>query len=116
MKIRAFYKPNGEVILMYLVRPLKEGETYEQALDAESSRASYGTLPHDDYDPKDFPDKTKKDKWRGEKGKGIWIDESIVTPKELIAQKKKELQEELAKESPDPVKVVRMFMNLKEGK
>lgn len=116
MKIRAFYKSDGSISLLYLVRKLREGETFEQALDEEMKKARLDHLPFDDYDPKDFPDKTKKAKWRGAKGKGIWVDESIVTPKERRQAKEAELDAELAKDNPDPVKVIRLNRELEKMK
>jgi hypothetical protein len=115
MKIRAFYKPNNGITLMYLVRKLREGETEEQALNAEALRAGI-TLPYDDFEPTEFPDKTKKAKWRGEKGKGIWVDESIITPSETRKAKEDELDAELAKETPDPVMVIRLNRDLDKMK
>lgn len=116
MKIRVFYKTDGLISLLYLVRKLKDGETEAQALDAESKKAGLDALPFDDFDPKDFPDKSKKEKWRGEKGKGIWVDESIVTPKEKRQAKEAELDAELAKDTPDPVKVIRLNRELEKMK
>lgn len=116
MKIRAFYNNDGSISLLYLVRKLRDGETLEQALDEETKKTGLDKLPFDDFDPKDLPDKTKKEKWRGEKGKGIWIDESIITPKEKRQSKEKELDDELAKPNPDPVKVIRLNRELEKMK
>ena len=116
MIIRAFYTPENKVMLLYLVRKLNEGETFTQALDTETARGSFKDLPYDDIDAKDFPDKTKKEKWRGEKGKGIWIDESIITPKEARKAKEDDLDAELAKPNADPVKVIRLNRELEKMK
>ena len=115
MKIRVFYKPDNLICLLHLVRELKEGETFEQALDAETIKTGLN-FPYDDFDPKDFPDKSKKEKWRGEKGKGIWVDETIITPKERRQAKELELDTELAKPNPDPVLVIRLNRELEKMK
>jgi hypothetical protein len=79
-------------------------------------KAGLSVMPFDDIDSNDFPDKTKKAKWRGEKGKGVWVDESIITPAEARKAKEDELDAELAKESPDPVKVIRLNRDLEKMK
>lgn len=115
MKIRIFYKPDNTLQHLYLVRNLNEGETFEQALDAETKKIGI-TYPYDDYEPTALPDKSKKEKWRGQKGKGIWIDESIVTPAEKRKAKEEELDAELNKPNPDPVKVIRLNRELEKMK
>ena len=116
MIIRTFYTPENKVMLLYLVRKLNEGETFTQALDAETARGSFKDLPYDDIDANDFPDKTKKEKWRGSKGKGIWIDESIIPPKEARKAKGDELDAALADPNTDPVKVIRLNRELEKMK
>lgn len=116
MKIRVFFKPDNNLAMLYLVRQLKDGETESQALDAEMAKARLDGLPFSDIDPKDMPDKTKKEKWRGSKEKGIWIDESIVTPNEARKAKEDELDTELAKPNADPVKVIRLNRELEKMK
>lgn len=115
MKIRVFYEADKSLRMLYLVRKLREGETESQALDLETSRAGI-TLPFDDFEPTQFPDKSKKAKWRGEKGKGIWIDESIITPKEARKAKEDALDAELAKPNPDPVAVIRLNREMEKMK
>lgn len=116
-KIRIFYKPNGSIITMYpVMKCLKENESITEFLDKETIKAGFKDLPYDDFSPEELPDKNMREKWKGEKGKGVWVDHSIVTVGERIKSKQDELDKELEKESPDAVKLIRINRELEKMK
>jgi len=117
MKVRIFYRDNKSIIYMVpIFKEKKAGQTDEDFMTEQSIKAKLDNVPFDDFDTKDLPDRSKMSKWRGEKGKGVWIDESIVLPAELRKAKADELDTELAKENPDPVKVIRLNRELEKMK
>lgn len=108
---RVFYREDGGVsITQFLVGACRGGETEVQCMDRISAE-NPGTLglPYDDIDPNQLPqDRKDRDKWRGTKGRGIWIDTSLVTKTEKIQELQEELDEELDKDSPDSTKVLKI--------
>lgn len=110
-KVRVLYLPNGEIRVIHPVRPKNKGETDEQYFDTNAKKVGLDDLPYEDMLKTDLPDRKDRAKWRGEKGKGIKIDHSIVTP----AEKKKKMEDEInlerAKKPPDMLKL----FDLQEG-
>lgn len=115
MKIRIIYTDRGFCILKPVAKAIPEGMSVEAFLESEAKKCHLEKFPFDLIDSKDLP-KCPSYKWRGEKGKGIWIDESIVTPAEKRKAKEAELDAELAKDNADPVKVIRLNRELEKMK
>jgi hypothetical protein len=69
-------------------------------------------LPHDDIEPSELPSRKDRDKWRGKKGQGIYIDHSIITEAEKRQAIEDELDAELTKDNPDAIKAVRLQRKL----
>src|SRR3989344_4403256 len=86
-KVRVSYRPDGGVsITSFVASACQEGETETQCMDREVRKnPTLADLPHDDVGPATLPqDRKDRDKWRGEKGSGIYIDRSLVTKQEKI--------------------------------
>lgn len=109
-KIRVFYRPDGVTITYFITEACQNGETETQCMDRISAQnEDIRNLPYDDITIDQLPqDRANRDKWRGEKGRGIWIDESLVTKNEKIEELKEKIDEELDKDNPDPSKVVKL--------
>jgi hypothetical protein len=110
-KVRVSYRPDGGVsITTFLKEACLLGETELQCMDRiYSENETIKDLPYDDLDPSQLPqDRKDRDKWKGEKGRGIWVDTSLVTKSEKTKELQEELDKELAKNNPSTVKVVKL--------
>ncbi len=115
MRVRIIYTDNGFTILKPVLKAIPEGMAIEDFLESEAKKCGLDSFPFDIINSEDLP-KEKPDKWRGSKGKGIWIDESIITPKEARKAKEDELDAALADPNTDPVKVIRLNRELEKMK
>ena len=118
-RVRVFYEPNGEVRV--LSPNCARGETPESCLARvgakDCPRTARGScLPFDDMDDSALPSREKRDKWRGRKGAGVRVDESVITHKERVDAAAAALDAELAKPAPDPVQVIRLSRALEKFK
>jgi len=110
-KVRVSYRPDGGVsITTFLREACLIGETELQCMDRiYSDNETLKDLPYDDLDPSQLPqDRKDRDKWKGEKGRGIWVDTSLVTKSEKTKELQDELDKELAKNNPSTVKVIKL--------
>jgi hypothetical protein len=82
-KARVIYKQDKTVSVIHIVSQ-REGETEEQTLSRiQSKDPDLKGLPFEDMDVTKLPVRDKnRNKWRGEKGKGIWVDHSVKTEAE----------------------------------
>lgn len=116
-KVRVFYRPDGGVSIMSFLAGACGVETETQCMNRMTAESSYNNLPYDDLDPSQLPkDRKDRDEWRGSKGAGIWIDESLVTKNEKMEELKQELGAELNKTAPNPIRVVKLQYNIDQLK
>ena len=114
---RVFYKPDGTVSVLHPApKARRPNETDEDFLDRIAQKAVVGTelegLDYDDIEPAELPPRKDRDKWRGEKGQGVHVDESIVTKAEKRQALEDEIDAELAQDVPDLTKVARLQRKL----
>lgn len=108
---RVFYRTDGGVSIMYFNKEsCNQEETKTQCMDRIMITTNENGLPFDDMSLEDVAkfDRKNRDKWRGEKGKGIWIDTSLVSKREKIQEFTNELEKELDKDNPNPSKVLKL--------
>lgn len=108
---RISYRPDGGVsITHFLASACQNRETMATCMDRIMEKNEMlKDLPYDDVPRNQLPtDRSERDKWVGEKGKGISIDKSKVTKAEKITELRDKLDEELAKSSPSSVKVAKL--------
>lgn len=118
--VRVFYRPDGRVIVL---RPVVcgKGEAPQACLDRvgakDCPRDERGAcLPYGDIDDQTLPPRPTRDKWRGSKARGLWVDNTFVTREEKIAAAEAALDAELAKEAPSVTEVVRRFRLLEKAR
>jgi len=111
LNARVTYRDDGGVSVTYFLKSAcQEKETEKECVNRiYSNDQLLQGFPYDDV-PRDQLPKDRKDrnKWRGAKGRGIWIDHSLVTKGEKIEELKIELDKELEKSNPSTVKVVKL--------
>lgn len=117
-KARVFYREDGGIsIMQFVASSCQQGENQTQCMDRIAADDLYKNLPYDDIPSDQIPkDRKDRDKWRGEKGRGIWIDNSLVTKNEKIEELKEKLDKELDNESPDPNKVIKLQRLIEKAK
>ncbi|MEN9561692.1 MAG: hypothetical protein RIQ56_965 [Candidatus Parcubacteria bacterium] len=109
-KVRVFYRPDGGVsITHFAADACQTGETETQCMDRISSNnAEYG-LPYDDMTIDQLPkDRADRDKWTGKKGKGVWVDTTLISRNDKVAEYKAELEEELNRPEPNASRVLKL--------
>jgi hypothetical protein len=115
---RVFYRVDGSVAINHPNPRYKMSEeTDEEFLDRMASKAVEGDsslqgLEYEDMDTSQLPDRSngKRNKWRGAKGQGVHIDESVITAYDIRQQ----LDEELDKSSPNPVTILKLQRKLQK--
>ena len=109
-KVRVYYEKDGRVLITsFVAEACIHGETDTACMDRITIQNSMGNMEYEDMFPQDLPqDRTFRDKWRGAKGRGIHIDQSIITQQDKIKEYRTQLEEELDKESPNPSRVLKM--------
>jgi hypothetical protein len=116
-KIRILYQPDEQVVLLHpALKNRRLGESEEQHLkryykEIISKFPKYKDLPFEDKHVDDLP-KEDREKWRGSKGNGVRIDESIKTVQEKRKVVEDALDAELAKPDGDPMKALRLQRKL----
>lgn len=105
--VRIHYHPDGtvEVTRDYGINPPDSGMTDEEykknKFDIHSSKIPrFQELEYDDVDESQIPDKKYRAKWRGSKGNGVYIDDTVVTEAEKRLVIEQQLDAELAKPIP----------------
>lgn len=117
-KARVFYRADGGVSIMhFLASACLPGENDTQCMDRIVGDTPDRDLPHDDVLREALPtDRKDRDKWRGEKGRGVWVDKSLVTKNEKLQELTVRLDEELGASSPNAVRVARLQRNIERLK
>jgi len=101
MIVRVFYKLD-QLIEILSCSP-------NRSLDKAAKKAGLSHLPFDDMDINDLPKgKGITDKLRGEKGKGVWVDNTVETKREAFDSLNVELDNELDSLNPDAIKALRL--------
>lgn len=119
--VRVFYMPEDKVFILVANRAFcQKGETefvcIKRITDRFCPRDSGGRcIASDIIDNSTLPPRAKRDKWRGRGGR-VWVDETVVTAAEELSAAEKELDDELAKPSPDPVKALKLQRKLEKLK
>lgn len=109
-KVRVYYEVGGKV---HIVRPIEKSrrpnETEAQWLKRvyEKTEVHKRGLLFDDIDTVNLPAYNTRAKWRGSKGQGVKVDDTIVTIPEKIKALEDEMDTELAKTNPNMPKVMR---------
>lgn len=112
MKCRIVYKPDGQVSIIHPApnaRMPKETENafLKRVFEKTMSDSGFKGLPYEDVDKSTLPqDRKDRDKWRGNKESGIYVDHTIVTEQEKRQAVEDQLDAELAKDEPNSVKVI----------
>jgi hypothetical protein len=117
MKCRVVYLPSGEVNVIHPApKSKREKETEEAWLSRVFAKcmkeSNLEGCDYKDIDDFELPDRAKRNKWRGNKAQGLYIDETVVTEDEKRQVIENDLDSELEKETPDPVKVVKLQRKL----
>jgi hypothetical protein len=116
-KVRVFYRPDGGVSVMRVIADSCGGLSEKECLDRETKKGEFKNLPYDDIAESDLPKgRENRDKWRGEKGKGIWIDDKLVTKSEKMQELQKKLAEELEKDNPNDKKISNLQISIERLK
>ena len=107
---RVFFRKDGGVSITYFVTGYcVGGETILQCMDRLTQSFPEKNLDYEDVSLADIPrDRSTRDKWRGEKGKGIWVDEKLVTKADKVKEYTEALDAELDKDTPDASKVLKL--------
>lgn len=117
MKVIIVYRPDSKVSVIHPnYSNKKEDETEDVFLERVRLKTNVSDHPFDIVDKTSLPqDRSKRDKWRGEKGKGIKIDESIITLAEKRQALEDELDAELENPSGNPMKALKLQRRLDKG-
>lgn len=116
--VRVFYRPDNTVAVLRVAPQAcspkeKPASCLSRIAKRDCPHDDRGAcLPFDDMDDSRLPDRAKRGKWRAKKGQGIKVDETIVTPEEHRASIEKELDDELSKPTPDPIKALKLQRQL----
>lgn len=118
--VRVYYKPNGKVIVFQAVA-CNSGEDPQACLQRIAARDcpkddAGACLPSDDMDSAQLPSRETRNQWRGNKATKLRVDASYKTQKMRIAEAQDELDSELAKQSPDPVKLIKAQHKLEKAR
>jgi hypothetical protein len=118
--VRVYYKPNGKVIVLQAVA-CQDGEMPQACLERVAAkdcpRDDAGTcLPSDDMDSSALPSRETRNQWRGNKSTKLRVDTSYKTQKQRIAEAEASMDEELAKQNADPVKVIKAQRDLEKAR
>ncbi len=120
MKVIVIYKPDGQIAVIHPAYNKKRADESEvKFLERVRVKVIKDTdleaLPFDVIDKASLPaDRLNRDKWRGEKDKGIRIDNSVVTLAERRKAVEDALDVELGKTNADPMKAIRLQRQLEK--
>lgn len=88
-----------------------ESEWLDRIYKKTEKECGFSGFEFDDINASELPqDRSTRDKWRGKKGEGIWVDKTIITHTDI----EKELDAELLKDEPDTNKVIRLDRRLRK--
>jgi len=81
MKVRVYYKNDGTVSVVHPApKARKSGESDKAFLDRVSKKSEkecgLAGFEYEDIDSADLPSRDSRNKWRGSKDRGLWIDKS----------------------------------------
>ncbi len=116
-KVRIWYRPDGKVSVSYPdVRPEKKPDSMtidewalEQFRNVAIKSPRFQNFPFDDVDGSSIPvNDGDRDRWRGSKGQGVSIDNTVVLRRDI----EKQLDDELAKPNPSPIAALRLQRKL----
>jgi len=117
--VRVTYRPDdGVSVTTFIASACLENESESQCIDRLYGKIlELKGMPYEDMDSSKLPqDEANRDKWRGEKGKGIWVDNSLITKTEKLAEFQAKLDAELAKPDSDSVQVARLQRQIEKLK
>ncbi len=117
---RVFFKPDGTISdLLYNWNLKKAEETNTEFMDRIMNKdfAWLKDYPYKDIEHSELlAIRPQRDKWRHKGDKKIFIDNTIITKAEKVEAKENALDEELAKETPDPIKALRLQREIEKIK
>ena len=117
---RIFFLPNGKISETAFNWKYKNADESDKDFMDRITNVHLVNLknyPYKDTTKDNLPDKTKRDKWRwNKKDKVIYVDDTIILKSERIEKKERLLDTELAKETPDPVKVIKLYREVEKLK
>lgn len=121
-KVKVFFRQNGKVSVMQIMsEACRKGEPRDACLDRVAAqdcpRQGSRCLPSRTMERSELPkDGSARDQWRGSQGKGVWIDDSVVTKRERIRGLQQQLDAELVKSAPDPIAAARLQRQIEKEK
>jgi hypothetical protein len=118
---RIFYKEDGTVSIMSFPPKARiPGETDQEMIDRiaekDAPKSGLDGLEYEDVEASELP-QGDKEKRRGAKGQGVYIDESVVTTAEKRQALEDKIDTELAKPEAevDTAKVIKWNRKLQKG-
>jgi len=133
--VRVFYNTDGSVRIMGMFAPQEDTTQYDEGIQKipDLQGLDYDDIACDDIPFIEFTEKdavkrgkkikipvaiydnTKRDKWRGSKGNGFQIDETVETGAEKRARKRAEVDEILDKPTATNAELKRVLKLMREG-
>lgn len=109
-KVRVFYRPDGGVsITTFVTSYCLTAESELECKDRLTKLLPYKDYPYDDIDRDELPKEVgSRDKWTGAKGRGVWVDKSLITKREKITEYQTQLDQELDEDEPNSSKVLKL--------
>ena len=117
MKCRVWYRADGSVSVSHpdmrlglKPKELTMAQWAEQQFNIVAEKnPELANLEYEDMEQSQLPaGRVDRDRWRGVKGQGVMIDKNVILRKDIG----KQLDDELAIVSPDPVKVIKLQRQL----
>ena len=113
---RVWYGKGGRVFVQhvdYRRKPDDESDAAfaakEFAIALKNNPAKYKPMTFEDVDDSQLPqDRSKRDKWRGSKGNGVHVDDTVILRQDIQEQ----LDFELAVAEPDVINVIKLQRKL----
>ncbi len=116
---RVFYKADGTISVMYPSPSVRiEGEIDEvfvkRICDKDAKKLGFENLPYDDIDKINLPPgRADRDKWRGDKSQGVYVDTTVITENERREAIQVQIDAELDKAVPNAGKILKLQRDLK---
>ena len=113
-KRRVYYYPDGQIVVLQPSGIKLDNETKDEFFIRQIEKSFYHKqgLDYDDIDTSQLPVDAERDKWRGSKGNGIHIDNTIVTVREKRQKVEDDLDTELVKSNPNAIKAIKLQRKL----
>ena len=108
---RVFYRQDGGVSIMYFNKEAcQQNEEPVLCMDRLMVTTNEYGLPYDDMSIDEIVklDRSQRDKWRGEKGKGIHVDTTLVSKRDKVVAYQEELNTELDKAEPNASRILKL--------